>query len=142
MNRIVVPFRSWHFEWLLAGGKPSDGFDIKFSPEALRQLERENTWTGVVDGDPVACAGTICQWPGRHSAWAYLGLNTGPHMLWLTLETAKRIATVKGRIEASVRSDFSAGQRWMKMLGFSVETPCMKSFGPQGEDHVGFVRFN
>ena len=44
--------------------------------------------------------------------------------------------------ESTVRRDFALGQRWARMLGFEIETPVLRQFGPEGEDHVGYVKFN
>lgn len=135
--KAVVPFRRWHYKWLM------DRTAGVFMPEpVLAQLEGENSWTGVVENDPLVCAGTVQQWPGRHVAWAYLGDDTGPHMRWITREVQQNLTRVQGRIELTVRCDFPAGHRWAEMLGFKVETPRMEGFGPEGEDHTGYVRFN
>ena len=136
----VVPFRAHHYEWLREDNPTADGGMFVASAGILAQLETQYSWTGVADGVPIVCAGTIQQWPGRHTAWAYLGKNTGPRMVWITKAVLANLAVVKGRIEMTVRADFPVGQRWAKMLGFEVETPCMKAYGPLGEDHVGFVR--
>jgi hypothetical protein len=134
-ERIIVPFRRWHLEWM-------DPQHATRYAEAIAQLEGAHSWVAVVDGDPIACAGVMTQWPGRHSAWAYMSAKTGPHMRWLTREVEARLPLYKGRIDMTVRRDFPAGLRWAKILGFEIETPCLKGFGPEGEDHVGFVRFN
>lgn len=139
---LVKPFRAHHYEWLRESNPTADGGMFVATREMLVQLEQQNSWTGVVDGTPIACAGTYVQWPGRHTAWAYLGKNTGPHMKWITKAVIANLAGVKGRIELTVRADFELGQRWARMLGFEVESPCLKAFGPLGEDHVGFVRIN
>jgi hypothetical protein len=139
--RNVVPFKRWHYAWLTARTPSADPGIIMGEP-ILAELEAQNSWTGVLDGDPLVCAGTMQQWPGRHIAWAYLGRDTAPHMLWITREVARRLEEVRGRIELTVRCDFGAGHRWAEMLGFKLETPCMKGFGPSGEDHTGYVRFN
>lgn len=141
-RRLVVPFKPWHYEWLANSGPASDRYTIKQIDAIAAQLQAQNSWTGVVDGDPVVCAGTFEQWPGRHIAWAYLAHDTGPHMLWITREVKKALVRVEGRVELTVRSDFPAGMKWAELLGFEVETPRLKRFGPSGEDHVGFVRFN
>jgi hypothetical protein len=105
-------------------------------------MERNNSWTGVVDGRPVACAGFMPQWPGRTIAWAYLNANSGPHMLFVTRAVRKALDKVKGRIEFAVRRDFDAGHRWARLLGFDVETYVMKAYGPDGEDVTSYVRHN
>lgn len=141
MDRRVVPFRRWHYDWLTEQESAENG-SFRLPPQAAEQAERENSWTGVVDGTPVACAGTIQYWPGRHMAWAYIVRKARRHMPWVTVEVQKALDRMEGRVELTVRRDFPAGQRWAERLGFTVETPVLRAFGPEGEDHVGYVRFN
>ena len=140
MECSVVPFRTWHYDWL--DGEPAEGRHFPAGADVLAQLEGQNSWTGVVDGKPIVCAGTIEQWPGRHQAWAYVSKGVLRHMPWITKAVLDNLALVKGRVEFTVRADFRAGQRWAKTLGFEVETPLLRQYGPLGEDHVGFARFN
>jgi hypothetical protein len=141
MIRDVVPFKRWHYAWLADQGPAVDQIgDLAMNKEVLATLEAHNTWTGVVEGEPIAVAGTMLLWPGRHMAWAHMTPATGPHMLWITQATLKNLEQVKGRVELTVRADFIAGHRWAKMLGFLIETPCLKQYGPTGEDHVGYAR--
>lgn len=141
-DRRVVPFKTWHYEWLAAASAAAEGQRVALAGEMLATLEKQNSWTAVVDGAPLVCAGTIVQWPGRHLAWAYVARGTLPHMEWITAEAQRVLAAVKGRIETTVREDFVIGQRWAKRLGFQIETPRLHRYGPQGENHVGFYRLN
>lgn len=138
MIRKVVPFRSWHLAWLGRTLEPGPSPDIG----VLALLEGQRSFTGMVDGEVVACAGVVQQWPGRHACWALLGPTAAKQILWITREVRKVLDAVPGRIELTVRSDFPAGQGWARLLGFEVETPRLKNFGPEGEDHVGFLRIN
>ena len=138
----VVPFRAWHYSWLVTTGKCTEGGSFQPSSAMLAQLEMQNTWTGVVDGDPIVVGGTIVQWPGRYLAWAYFLPGTLKLMPQITMAAERIFSSVTGRIEFTVRRDFRAGQRWARTLGFKVETPVLEAFGPEGEDHVGYVRFN
>ena len=140
MDRRTVPFRRWHYDWIVEQDAAEGGM-FRLSPQVAAQAEGENSWTGVVDGAPVACAGTMQYWPGRHMAWAYIVRGARRHMPWITKEVVKVLDQVRGRIELTVRCDFPAGQRWAARLGFVVETPVLRAFGPEGEDHVGWVRF-
>ena len=40
----------------------------------------------------------------------------------------------------TVLKDFKQGHRWAKILGFELETPTLRAYGPAGEDHAGYVR--
>lgn len=142
-ERRVVPFKRWHYEWLVAREKPVEGGRVIALPEStLAELEGVSSWTGVVDGDPIACGGTIMQWPGRHVAWLYNGPMSAEHMLWLTREALRVIEAAKGRVEMTVREGFTEGHRWARLLGFRVETPLMEGYAADGAAHVGYVRFN
>lgn len=120
----------------------AEGGRFGYDTATLMLLEQQNSWTAVVDGSPVACGGTMEQWHGRHQAWMYLNVKSGKHMVLVTKAVLKNLKKITGRVEFTVRSDFEQGHRWAKVLGFSVETPRLQAFGPAGEDHVGYVRFN
>src|SRR3990167_2048474 len=125
-DRRIVPFRHWHYDWL--DGEPAEGRHWQINWRLLLQLESLNSWTGTVDGKPVFCAGTMEQWPGRHTAWAYMSKGTLPHMAWITKEVRKNLEGMVGRIEFTVRKSFPAGQRWARHLGFEVETPILHAY--------------
>lgn len=127
--------------WVQKAGA-AEGGDFRHDIATLMTLEQQNSWTVVVDGEPVACGGTMMQWPGRHQAWMYLNKDSGQHMLLVTRAVRRALDKVAGRVELTVRSDFEQGHRWAKMLGFTVESPKLEAFGPEGEDHTGYVRFN
>ena len=136
-DRRVVPFKLWHHRFI------SDTFEPGASEilvGQLKSLENSDSWTAVVDGVPVACLGTHELWPGRYQGWGYIGMKAHRHMKWITLECIRHLSGKKGRVEFTVRADFDCGLRWAQRLGFIVETPLMKNYGPFGEDHVGFVR--
>ncbi len=134
---MLIPFRKWHFDWL-ADGERVPGVDVA----VIEQLPAKSSFTYVAEGEPIACGGVVPQWNGRGVAWAYLKDCTGPHMLAITRAARAIIDESPGRVEATVREDFAAGHRWMRLLGFEVETPRMRGYGPEGEDHTGYVRFN
>lgn len=142
-TRVVVPFKAWHFGAITRASPVSDGSKVGWlSPTQLEYMERGNSRTGFVDGEAIGCAGLVEQWPGRYVAWTYLRLDAGKHMRWVTREVCKGLNSQIGRLEMTVRADFPQGQRWAEMLGFHVEAPLLKEYGPEGEDHVGYVRFN
>lgn len=138
-DRLVTAFKAWHLGALLAKGAV-EGEKIQPIDPAL--LERHNTWSCLIDGEPVAVGGTIELWPGRHQAWALFVPDAGRYMVLITGAAARTLEKVKGRIEMTVRQDYEKGHRWARMLRFEVETPELKAYGPEGESHVGYVRFN
>ena len=141
MSYAVVPLQQWHLAWLEETGDAEGGMSL-LGDEERKHLARMPSYTALHGGGVIACAGTLPQWPGRSIAWAYLHKNSGPHMRFITVAVRNHLAMIKGRIEATVRCDFSAGHRWMKMLGFMVETAVLPLYGPEGEAHTAYVRFN
>jgi hypothetical protein len=140
MSYAVVPFKRWHLAWLEAGGDAEGGMSV-LGEEARAVLEQSDSHTITCDGEVIACAGTLSQWPGRSIAWAYLHKRSAPHMLFVTKAVLAHVAKAKGRVEFTVRCDFEPGHRWAKMLGFQIETPEMPGYGPEGEAHTAYVRF-
>lgn len=133
----------------------------QFFPDLGTQMALEqmpNVWTILWNDEPLLCGGTVEQWPGRHIAFAFLNKTTGRHMIFTTKAAIQIVNNVQGRVEFTVRRDFAKGHRWARLIGFHVEE-CpdlmverlpvstrvpgqMKAFGPEGEDHVAYVRFN
>lgn len=142
MTYELIPFSRWHVQWLIDEGVAEGGMGPMLDIPTLTYLEQENSWTAMLDGKPLCSAGTMRQWKGRHVAWAYLHKNTAPHMFYITKRVMIGIKLAQGRIETTVRKDFEKGHRWVKMLGFEVESPLLRAYGPLGEDHVGYVMMN
>lgn len=82
----------------------------------------KSAWVGL---RCVAAAGLIPFYPGRKSvAWAVISKDIGPYMLPITKEVRRFLdEDPTPRIEMYVLSDFNAGHKWAKMLGFKCETP-------------------
>lgn len=139
---VVRPFSRRDLFALLADGVAEGGQQPDFNEGTLRVMETSNSWTLLADGKVTICGGTFVLWPGRHQGWTYLNAHTGRHMLSTTRKVKELMKLAgPGRIEMTVRADFTKGHRWAKMIGFEVETPVLRAFGPEGEDHVGYVKF-
>lgn len=141
---IFKKFRATDFLEVSVQPVVESGMGVPFTVPDLQVLQGlvGNSWTGHLGALAVACGGTIEVWPKRHLAWCYLTRPAVPHLRRITRLAAEITALPEGRVEATVRADFPRGHRWMEMLGFEVETPLLKRYGPYGEDHVGYVRFN
>ena len=139
---VMVPMRHWQYRWLIDRTPAAEGQRYGLTDEQLKNIEGPLSWTLVCDGEPVVCGGFIQQWPGRYMSWSYVDPAHGKNMVIITREVKKKVDEIQGRIEMTVRASFTQGLRWARLLGFSVETPLMRGYGPEGEDHVGFVRFN
>ena len=104
------------------------------APEYAESLVSPTSFTGMVDGKVIACAGCLEVWSGRAIAWALVSKDAGQHMMQLHRAVAGyMMAAPYRRIEAWVDDGFEAGHRWLKMLGFTLETPvAMQGFRPDG----------
>ncbi len=137
----VTPFKRWHVDFLLEKGDAEGGMTVIDSATLWQMEGQPNQWTLAWEGEPILCGGTLLQWPGRSLAWAFLNKQTGRHMTATTRQARRIVAWPKGRVDCTVRADFKPGLRWIEMLGFRAESYHEK-YGPLGEDHIGFVRFN
>ncbi len=137
----LIPFSREHLAHLELGGPVEGGEYPQPTAAVLQTMEEQNSWSAIAEGFPIACGGTLECWPGRHLAWAYIGRHAAPHILTVTRYARRALAVVSGRIETTVRADFAEGQHWARILGFEVETPILRAYGPAGEDHIGYVRF-
>lgn len=117
----------------LVGFKPQAAQAADIDCDAL-QSAFGNSWTALVGGRPIACAGLVEVWEGRAYAWALLATDVGPHLLAVTREIRSRLAaTPCRRIEMAVADGFDAGCRWARLLGFYCETPQpMRGYLPDG----------
>lgn len=114
----------------------------EMTPEMAAEAEVSGGYAGIDDGGNVlAIAGVAQKWPGVGLGWAWLAKGWRKHARRITAE----VITVLNqsdfpRIEMGVLCDFEKGHRWAERLGFEVETPCAKSWGPDGKDYTIYVR--
>jgi len=135
-----VPFTPAHLLALRLQAAQADLQPLLGQPEYGAALAGADTWTGLVDGRVVGCAGVLPQWPGRAIAWALLTRDlTARHFLRVHLKVLRvlRGAQDRGvrRIETTVDAGFDAGHRWARLLGFRPEG-LMRAYSPDGRDHV------
>lgn len=134
----LVPFEMWHVKEIMLYNGDEVFADSLLTEAALAGYAE----TLIDDSRVVACAGVIPMWPGRYTAWAHFAYDAGPYMRTVTRAVKAELDRTVGRVELTVIQDFDLGHRWAKMLGFEVETPLLKQYGPGGEDHVGYVRIS
>lgn len=94
-----------------------------------------------VDGMPVACAGLTMYWPTRAEAWTLFAPNLTRELFYIQ-RAVKRfldICPVK-RIEAAIDMEREESHRWIKSLGFALESPRLKCFRADGGDVSMYVR--
>ncbi len=136
----VVPYKAEHLLALQVqpGQLGTAGF---ITPEYARALEDENAFTLLVDGQALAVGGVKEIWPGRAFVWSWIDRRAGAHFAAVH-HAAKQIlaAAPYRRIEADVPCGFTAGHRWLRLLGFHLEAACMMAYQPDGADCSLYAR--
>ena len=136
----IEPLKAWHLEEI----KMQDAQEYVskwITPEVRHQLERQMAFAAVEGDEVLACSGIIEMWEGRALVWAMLSGNLGNRFLRVHRAVKKFLDTVSyRRIEAHVDVGFNNGTRWIELLGFRQEIPCMKGFLPNGGDAAMYVR--
>lgn len=118
-------------------------FGGEFIKPGYADMLRQGPAFTALHGDQVlACAGTVEIWPGRAMAWALLSELAGRHLLALHRAVAGFLMQAPyRRIEATVDDGFEPGHRWLRLLGFTCETPAgMPGFTPQGRGAFLYAR--
>ena len=134
----IVPLRAEHC-LALSDFAPAHR-TLKMTPEMAVDLEDVGGFA-VLDGDVLAIGGIFQQWRGVGLAWAWLSRSWRRHARAITAAAEAHLsASDLVRIETAVRCDYAAGHRWARRLGFTLETPCARKWGPDGSDYSIYVR--
>ncbi len=136
----IEPFQPKHLEILVL--QPSQAaVSVFFDAEYGQALKEAGPCFSAVDnGEVLACAGVVKQWENRAIAWGLISENAGRQFVRIHKAVQRFLeSTDFKRVEAFVDSDFDAGHRWIKMLGFEYEG-YMKNFSPLGKDCLLYAR--
>jgi hypothetical protein len=133
---VTVPFRAEHLRTLTP--QPEQRAELE---AAVASGQEGYGWTVQVGGKAVACAVLVGS-GHRGAVFAFIGADAGPYMRRVYRVAERLFDTAPfRRIEATVLTGFAAGDRWMRMLKFELETPNgMRAFGPGGETHSLYAR--
>lgn len=97
-------------------------------------------WVGEEGDIILVIAGLAPQWTGRALAWALVSQEAGTHFCKIHRAVKDFLDnTSYKRVEANVDVGFSAGHKWIKMLGFEPEG-YMRCYRPDGADMVLYAR--
>jgi hypothetical protein len=138
----VEAFRPAHLDRLrLQPAQAHFGAEL-LKPGYADMLRQGSSFSAVAGDDVLACAGVSEVWEGRAVAWALVSEAAGRHMLGIHRATAGFLAQAAyRRIEATVDEGFEAAHRWLRLLGFSCETPAgMRGFNPDGRNSFLYAR--
>ena len=134
-----VPFQPEHLAQIQLPQHQAEYYQRLIRPGYAESLATGPAWTAF-DGDRViGCAGLLEQWSGRSIAWAMAGdipTDSGPSIL----EKLKSVlADQPGRIEITAPTNNGAACGVAMALGFVAEG-MLKSYGPDGSDHILFAK--
>jgi hypothetical protein len=136
----IVPFEPWHLHSIVL--QPAQAFiGSDLTPEMADALAKiGDAYTALHEGLVMGCAGVAPLHPGNASAWAVLG-QCGPRFFVRIHKAALRYFAGQDyrRIQTAVRTDFEAGHRWARALGFENEGT-MRKYGPEGADYDLYAR--
>ena len=143
---IIIDFQGDHAKSILNG---SDN-DEKIRPpiEVSRFVEGvvvdDMAFTGVIDGEIIACGGIYPIWENVGEAW-FLGtdyVNKYPIIVTKTIRKYLKDLMFNNklhRVQAHVRSDWDRANRWIEFLGMQKEG-VVRKFSPDGRDHILFSK--
>lgn len=115
------------------------GYEI--TPDIAVELEAIGGTAALHEGEVLAIAGILPRWQGCGMAWTWLGHGWRRHARLITDAVRAGLeATEYDRLEAAVRVDYARGHAWMRRLGFELETPVAKRWGPDGADYSIYRR--
>lgn len=140
----ILPFELVHLRQLHL--QPAQAWMQPFvdAPEYGAQLLRCDSYTAMHNDAPVAIGGLVTVWPGRAHLSALISDQFGHKAAFALLhrEVLRRLnASPIARIEATVDDRFEAGHRWMRLLGFQLETPDgMRGYMPDGRTSYLYAR--
>ena len=100
----------------------------------------------LTNGTLIASGGLFKIWDGMAEAWFIPSELIKPHRRQVVKQLRDHIDQLSvendyRRLQATSRSDFSAGQRFLEFLGFEREG-LLRKYGPDGADHYLYARVN
>ena len=137
---IIVPFKPEHIRSIRLQAKQKAALAWS-SPSYLSVLKGAGpSVTGLgADGRVIACGG-VAKVPGIWVLWGYISEDSRPSFIALH-RSVRRLLSICGdeRIESTTEADFTAGCRWLEMLGFKFDRE-LPNYGFFGETHRRYVR--
>ncbi|HEX4329447.1 MAG TPA: hypothetical protein VH105_21850, partial [Burkholderiales bacterium] len=141
---LIRPYRAADLESLILQPAQSHLQHLLLGHGYAQTLEACEAWTFVLraqDGagkdqteKVLACMGVHAIHPGRALAWSLIAGDIGRHFQAIHRAARRYLrVTPYARLEAHVDAGFTAGARWLRLLGFTCETPQgMRGFTAEG----------
>lgn len=108
--------------------------------------DSEWCFTAIKDKNVIACGGLLPVWPNnttRAMAWMLLANDLGPNFTFIHRAVLKVLNDSPfDRVEAHIDPKFPPAERWIRMLGFRIETPWKPFFFPDGSAAQEWIRIS
>jgi hypothetical protein len=132
----IEPFKREHIRPLLEQSINSYA-KMDFENGMIEYAEKNQSFTGKVNGEVMVCGGVIPLWPGRGVLWSVFSEESARFPL-TTFNGVKKFVNDQlqryRRIEVAARCDFLTGRRRIELLGFTLECERMVGYSPDGAD--------
>lgn len=114
---------------------------IDFTPDIAADLAAIGGWAIEDGGEVLAIGGVLPYWSGNGLGWMWLAKGWRRKAKAVTQTVMAILDSLSyNRIEIGVLYGFEAGCRWAERLGFALEIPRAKKWGPDGLDYSVYVR--
>lgn len=131
----LVPFKKEHYLRIIEN---SDQKHLtKYVTESdLESVEDSELSVSCFLGEELlGVGGIVLSHQERGEAWGIVAPDVKKHFYSLHSAVKQFLGRAKlRRIEAVVHNDYPAGHRWVRSLGFKLESTCMKSYSLDGKD--------
>lgn len=113
------------------------------APEDVARLTAKGTHLSFFAGDVlIGCAGVVPVHEWRGVSWALIRSGLPEHFLGFHRGVLAALrAEAYQRVEAYVDPTMSTAERWMRALGFRIETPYKPFYFPDGRGASEWVRY-
>lgn len=137
---ILVPYKAAHLRAMKA--QEAQAHIAKYmSDEHAEALESTLAWSGLEGGFVIGCFGVFEKGPHIALLWSVLDQQAGRHLVSVHRAVKQYLeVTPYRRIEIDVDSDFEAGHRWARMLGFTLECERRKAYRLDGGDSALYAK--
>lgn len=120
---IVIEFEPFHAELIKL--RPEQTVELGQFMKCIDQLNNTYAWTGVMDGNVIACGGMLPLLPGNGEIWALFSTDLHKHAVSVVKALKTNIAHLHDcgwdRLQTVVQSDFTTAKRFVERLGFTNE---------------------
>ena len=102
------------------------------------------SYTGMIDGEIMGCAGVFLHWPGMGEAWVFGSPLIERFKLSFHRVVKKTLNAIQTnlrlhRIQCVVHADYTRSQKWVERLGF-IEEGLLNKYGPDQASYYMYGR--